>query len=113
MIVFVNRLNAITDHPTSVTLIAENETDSRKLREITELIPDIVIGESRSVRTGVTRIVEIGMPRRTVEDDDNLRSELLTALIECDDYATLYARCMELVERDDIPAEQSVESQSG
>lgn len=113
MIVFVNRLNVITDHPASVTLLAENETDNRKLREITELIPDIVIGESRNVRTGETRIVEIGMPRITSQSSVNLRDELLTACIECGDYATLYARCMELVERGEIPAEQSVDRQSG
>ena len=63
MLIFVNRLNALTDHPASVTLIAENETDHRKLREITESLPDIVIGESRCERTGETRIVEIGLPR--------------------------------------------------
>ena len=43
--------------------------------------------------------------------DEELRGELLTALIECHDFESLYARCMELVERDDIPAEPHVEGE--
>ena len=42
---------------------------------------------------------------------EEIRDELLTALIECDDYQTLYARCMALVERDRTPAEPHVEDQ--
>ena len=47
-------------------------------------------------------------PSRTCEQ---LRTELLTACIECHEYLELFQRCMELVERYGTEGVQSVESE--